>query len=140
LVRTSLAGVRAIGLPRLIGPVLRDASLRTSRQAAADPLPRARIRERYGADDSWPLFWHELSAGWTLAAEVARLMGGPVPPTVQLVAGAGPFRQRRLDRQRALSDRLGSRLVVVPDASHLIHLDRPDAIAAAMTTPITSAD
>ena len=140
MIRTSLAGLRRTPVPRLIGPVLRDASLRTSGRGASDPLPRARMKERYGADDSWPLFWEELSAGWPLAAEVERLLGGPVPPTVQLVAGAGPFRQYRLDRQRALSDRLGSRLVVLPDSSHLIHLDRPDAIAAAMISPITSAE
>ncbi len=140
MIRTTLAGLRRTPVPRLIGPVLRDASLRTSGRGAADPLPRARMKERYGADDSWPLFWEELSAGWPLAAEVERMLGGPVPPTVQLVAGAGPFRQYRLDRQRALSDRLGSRLVVLPDSSHLIQLDRPDAIAAAMISPITSAD
>jgi pimeloyl-ACP methyl ester carboxylesterase len=28
---------------------------------------------------------------------------------------------------------------VLPDAAHLVHLDRPDAIAAAMTSRITSA-
>jgi pimeloyl-ACP methyl ester carboxylesterase len=141
VIRTGLVGLGATGLPRLIGPLLRGGLLRASTRHAADPLPRATTRERYGAPDTWTRIWAELSAGWPLAAEVAHMLaqGGAIPPAVQLVSGGGPFRQHRLAGQRALSDRLGSRLVVLPDAAHLVHLDRPDAIAAAMISRITSA-
>ena len=63
-----------------------------------------------------------------------------LPPTTQLVATGSvlPDRltagltRRWLRDQQTLSERLGSRLEVVPDAAHLTHLDRPDAVADAV--------
>jgi pimeloyl-ACP methyl ester carboxylesterase len=143
MVRGVLGGLGKVGLTRLAGPPARDLLLRLGSLTGRDPLLRATVRSRYGATEAWPRFWNELTASWSLAAEVSRLLAGPhpvLPPVTQLIAtgsvlpdrlSAGLTR-RWLRDQRALSDRLGSRLEVLPDAGHLVHLDRPDAIATAV--------
>jgi len=136
-VRHALRGIGRVGLPRLVGPVLRDLLLWLSSTSGRDPLRRATVRDRYGAHDSWLRFWNELAASWPLAKEVGRLLdGGARPaPTIQLVAGGSRLARLGngwLHRQHNLSRRLGSQLVVLPDAAHLVHIDRPDAIAAAI--------
>jgi pimeloyl-ACP methyl ester carboxylesterase len=136
-VRHALRGIGRLGLPRVVGPVLRDILLWLTSTSGRDPLRRATVRDRYGAHDSWLRFWNELAASWPLAAEVGRLLDGGARPvaTVQLVAGGSRLARpskRWLRGQRGLSRRLGSRLVVLPDAAHLVHIDRPDAIAAAI--------
>lgn len=142
-VRAALAGIGEFGLPRVIGPVLRDGLFKLSTLSGIDPLPRATVSDRYGAADSWTRFWNELAASWPLAAEVDALLedrsehaAPPLPPIIQLVAGGARFGRvgrRWLRGQHDLSERLRSGLVVLPDAAHLVHLDRPDAIAAAIT-------
>jgi pimeloyl-ACP methyl ester carboxylesterase len=85
------------------------------------------------------LFWDELNGSWALAAEVAKLLESPtdlLPPTVVLVATGGSSRftaKSWLAGQRALAARLGATVEVLPDSAHLVHLDRPDAIAKAVT-------
>lgn len=85
------------------------------------------------------LFWNELAGSWALAAEVEALLKQPLPalpPTVLLVATGGSSRftaNRWLSGQRALAARLNATVEVLPDSAHLVHLDRPDAIAAALT-------
>lgn len=148
-VRSLLTAVGRTGLTRLAGPAARDLLLRLGTRTGRDPLRRATVRSRYGAADAWPRFWNELSASWSMAAEVSRALAGPhpvLPPVTQLVAtgSALPDRlsagltRRWLRDQRALADLLGADLEVLPDAAHLVHLDRPDAIAAAIRTLATT--
>ncbi|WP_427888074.1 alpha/beta fold hydrolase [Kribbella sp. GL6] len=127
-----------VGVPQVVGPTVRRLSVRFGSTSNRDPLSRATAKERYGGQDSWLLFWDELSASWELAAEVAKLVSAPVstaPPTVLLVATGGMARftaKSWLSGQQELATTLGATLEVLPDSEHLVHLDRPDAIAAAV--------
>ncbi|HEY3000946.1 MAG TPA: alpha/beta fold hydrolase [Kribbellaceae bacterium] len=142
-VRHALRGLGRAGLPGLLGPVSRDLLLWLSTRSGRDPLRRMTVRERYGASDSWLRFWDELAASWPLAREVGTLLDdGARPPagTIQLVAGGSRLARlgnRWLHGQYKLSRRIGSRLEVLPDAAHLVHIDRPDAIAAAIVEATT---
>ncbi|GAA3557745.1 alpha/beta hydrolase [Kribbella ginsengisoli] len=138
LVRAVLRGLGRFGVPQLIGTTARRLLIRVGSMRNNDLLSRATARRRYGAAGSWLLFWDELTGSWELAAEVARLLESPpavLPPTVVLVATGGSSRftaQGWLAGQRALADRLNATVEVLPDSAHLIHLDRPDAIAKAV--------
>ncbi|MDX2967670.1 alpha/beta hydrolase [Kribbella solani] len=127
-----------LGGPRLIGASFRWLSVRFGSLTRNEPLSKATIRARYGAADSWLLFWDELAATWELAAETAKLVAGPiaeVAPTEVLVATGGGSRRaakRWLTGQQQLADAIGGRIEILPDSAHLVHLDRPDAIAAAV--------
>lgn len=137
LVRKGLRGLGHLGVPALIGPIVRGWLLRMSTETDRDPLHRATVRERYGSPGSWVQFWDELAASWPMAVEVGQLLESPVPApaTVQLV-GVGPSSARcRLGPQRALATRLKANLHTLQDSAHLVHLDRPDAIAKAILAP-----
>jgi pimeloyl-ACP methyl ester carboxylesterase len=137
-VRGFLRFLGRIGVPQLLGPALRRPLVRIGSVSNRDLLSKATARDRYGAGTSWLLFWDELASSWELAAEVAKLTAGPVgavAPTVLLVATGGssrPTARRWLAGQRRLADALGGTVDVLPDSAHLVHLDRPDAIAAAV--------
>jgi pimeloyl-ACP methyl ester carboxylesterase len=139
-IRSFLIFVGRIGLPRLIGPSLRRLLVRVGSATNRDLLSKATARARYGASDSWLLFWDDLANSWTLAAEVESLLRNPppnLPPTVLLVATGGSSRftaKSWLAGQRELAARLNTvGIEVLSDSAHLIHLDRPDAIAKALT-------
>jgi pimeloyl-ACP methyl ester carboxylesterase len=106
-----------------------------------DLLSKATARRRYGQADSWLLFWDELASSWLLAAEVATLLSQPLkdlPPTMLLVATGGSSRfnaPRWQAEQQVLATTLNATLHIYPDSAHLLHLDRPDAIAKAITRP-----
>ncbi|MFI5711240.1 alpha/beta fold hydrolase [Kribbella sp. NPDC051620] len=138
VVRAVLRGVGRFGVPQLIGTAARRVLIRVGSMRNNDLLSRATARRRYGAAGSWLLFWDELTGSWELAAEVARLLESPpdvLPPTVVLVATGGSSRFTAngwLAGQRALAARLNATVEVLPDSAHLVHLDRPDAIAKAV--------
>lgn len=135
--RAVVRGLGRIGVPQLLGAAVRRLMVRVGSTSKQDLLPKANARARYGARSSWLLFWDELAGSWELAAEVAKLVAVPIDeiaPTVLLVATGGSSRftaNRWLAAQRRLADVLGGTVEVLPDSAHLVHLDRPDAIAAA---------
>jgi lipase len=126
------------GVPRLLGPAVRRLIVRLGSTSNDDLLSKATAKARYGGDASWLLFWDELAGSWELAAEVAKLVAGPItaiPPTTLLVATGGTSRftaKSWLAGQQRLAERLTGTVEVLPDSAHLVHLDRPDAIAAAV--------
>ncbi|MFF0339751.1 alpha/beta hydrolase [Kribbella sp. NPDC004875] len=127
-----------VGVPQLIGPAIRRVSVRVGSRSNLDLLPKATARARYGAKTSWLLFWDELAGSWQLASEVAKLITDPVAqavPATLLVATGGSSRftaSRWLAGQQRLADALGGTVEVLRDSAHLVHLDRPDAIATAV--------
>ncbi|TDD28129.1 alpha/beta hydrolase [Kribbella turkmenica] len=134
-VRTVLRWLGRIGVPRVLGPVVRRLIVRTGSATNRDLLSKATVRERYGDARSWLLFWDELANSWALAAEVGTLATGLTASTTLLVATGGSSRftaRRWLAGQRRLADVLEGAVEVLPDSAHLVHLDRPDAIAAAV--------
>ncbi|TDU90461.1 pimeloyl-ACP methyl ester carboxylesterase [Kribbella voronezhensis] len=140
MIRSFLTFVGRTGLPRLIGPTLRRLLVRVGSATNRDLLSKATARARYGAADSWLLFWDDLASSWTLAAEVAELLKDPppdLPPTVFLVATGGSSRftaKSWLAGQRELAAKLNTTgIEVLSDSAHLVHLDRPDAIAKALS-------
>ncbi|NEA34391.1 alpha/beta hydrolase [Streptomyces sp. SID13031] len=140
VVRSVLRGLARIGVPALLGTAARRVFIRVGSMRNNDRLSKATARSRYAAAGSWLLFWDELSGSWALAAEVARLLESPpavMPPTVVLVATGGSSRftaNSWLAGQRALAAKLNATVEVLPDSAHLVHLDRPDAIAKAVTS------
>jgi pimeloyl-ACP methyl ester carboxylesterase len=139
-IRSFLTFVGRTGLPRLIGPTLRRLLVWVGSRTNRDLLSKATARARYGAANSWLLFWDDLANSWTLAAEVAELLKDPppnLPPTTFLVATGGSSRftaKSWLAGQRELASKLNTvALEVLSDSAHLVHLDRPDAIAKALS-------
>lgn len=127
-----------VGVPQLLGPAARRLIVRIGSTTNRDLLSKATARKRYGDALSWLLFWGELASSWELAAEVGKLVAGPVgevAPTTLLVATGGSSRftaERWLAGQRRLAEILDGTVEVLPDSAHLVHLDRPDAIATAV--------
>ncbi|MEI8407445.1 MULTISPECIES: alpha/beta fold hydrolase [unclassified Kribbella] len=138
LVRALLRLLGRIGVPQVLGPAVRRLIVRLGSTTNRDLLSKATARKRYGDASSWLLFWDELAGSWELAAEVGKLVAGPlgeVAPTTLLVATGGSSRftaDRWLAGQRRLADVIKGTVEVLPDSAHLVHLDRPDAIAAAV--------
>ncbi|WP_344231548.1 alpha/beta fold hydrolase [Kribbella hippodromi] len=127
-----------IGGPQLIGTSFRRLSVRYGSLTRNEPLSKAMIKARYGAATSWLLFWDELAATWEMAAETAKLLAGPiaeVAPTEVLVATGGGSQtgaKRWLAGQQELAAAIGGRVEILSDSAHLVHLDRPDAVATAV--------
>lgn len=137
-VRSVARFLARLGVPQLLGPAVRRLIVRLGSTSNRDLLSRATAKARYGGRESWLLFWDELAGSWELAAEVAKLVAGPVEtaaPTSLLVAVGGTSRftaKGWLAGQQRLADALGATVQVLTDSAHLVHLDRPDAIAAAV--------
>jgi pimeloyl-ACP methyl ester carboxylesterase len=56
----------------------------------------------------------------------------PLPPGLPVTVLAAPASPRWTARQRALADLLDARFEAVPGSGHLMMLDRPAALAAAI--------
>jgi pimeloyl-ACP methyl ester carboxylesterase len=138
VVRSVLRLLGRVGVPRVLGTLVWRTFVRVGSIRKSSSMPEATVRARFAADDSWLMFWDELTGSWALAAEVAKLLESPpesLPPAVVLVATGGSSRftaKSWLAGQRALAAQLGATVEVLPDSAHLVHLDRPDAIAKAV--------
>ncbi|MFV0130176.1 alpha/beta fold hydrolase [Streptomyces sp. HMX112] len=140
-VRTALArgtgrALSAAGLPAALGPLTRRAVVRLSRPGlAADPAPAALVRRCYATSRVFQGALLENTHYRAVAAEVLALRDRhPLPPGVPVTVLAAPWgaSTRWATRQRALADLLGARFTSVPGSGHLMMLDRPDALAAAV--------
>ncbi|GHG73807.1 alpha/beta fold hydrolase [Streptomyces griseocarneus] len=149
--RTAAAHVRglafaAAGLPRALGPVLRNLSVRAASLTRNDPAPAGLVRRVYGSGRVVRATLMENARYYDVAAELEDLRAHhPLPPAPVTVlaasTGTGSAEERRwLERQRALAGRLDGRFEAVAPAGHLLMYDRPQSIAAAvLATPFLRA-
>ncbi|MFI9200675.1 alpha/beta fold hydrolase [Streptomyces sp. NPDC053048] len=149
--RTAAAHVRgrafaAAGLPRVLGPALRRYGVRAASLTRADAAPDDLVRRTYGTGRVVRALLMENARYYDVAAELEDLRAHhalpPAPVTVLAAStGTGSARERRrLERCRALAERLDGRFEAVAPAGHLLMYDRPQAIAAAvLATPFIRA-
>ncbi|GHA52809.1 hypothetical protein GCM10010372_61160 [Streptomyces tauricus] len=127
------------GLPRALGPLLRRTAVRTvrrSRNGRGDPAPYDLVRRAYSTSRSLRGALAENATYRDQAVELDRLRERPLPdvPVTVLAAHAdGESGARRwLDRQERLAEGLGGTFRVAAPAGHLVMLDRPQDVAAAV--------
>jgi len=135
VIRATLGFFGRVGLPKLLGPTVRRQIVKLGSVAGQDTLPKATGRRLYGDSRSWQRFWTELTASWLAAVAVGKLLPATGVPTVLLVATGGTSKHGADDwlaGQRELAAALSGRVEVLTDSAHLVHVDRPDAIAAAV--------
>jgi pimeloyl-ACP methyl ester carboxylesterase len=106
-----------------------------------DPLPLARSRRIYGDPALARTLLRDWAGSWDAAEELHRIAADHPLPDVPLTVLTGcrhgrPFPRRDgrwVAAQRALAQQAPhGRFVPVDDAAHLVMLDRPDAVAAAL--------
>ena len=130
--------VLATGVTTLVGPCLRALAVRAISVRRRDRMTPAAVRAVYASRawasttlDAW--FGHGPLQAGVLAWQRGR--GAPGVPVRLVVGSAGSGRGRAgwIAVQRDLAARLGApEPVLLDDAAHLVTLDRPDAIAAAV--------
>ncbi|GAA2475604.1 alpha/beta hydrolase [Streptomyces gobitricini] len=134
LARAAAAVLRATGAPAALGPLTRRAVVRLSRPGhAPDPAPAALVRRCYATSRVLRGALLENTHYRAVAAELLALRERrPLPRGVPVTVLAAPASPRWTARQRALADLLGARFQTVPGSGHLMMLDRPEALAAAV--------
>lgn len=136
--RTLGAALTAVGAPAALGPRARRALVRLSRAGyAPDPAPAELVRRCYSTRRVLDGALLENAHYKAVAAELLALRARhPLPAGVPVTVLAAPDSRDGTDswtaRQRALAAELGAAFRAVPDAGHLMMLDRPDAIADAV--------
>jgi pimeloyl-ACP methyl ester carboxylesterase len=122
------------GVPRALGPLLRRAAVRAGRHnMGGDPAPYDLARRAYSTSRSLHAVLAENARYRDQAAELACLRGQfPLDAPVTVLAAYDGGSQRWLDRQRLLAERLGGTFRVSAPAGHLVMLDRPEDVAAAI--------
>ncbi|MCD2190495.1 alpha/beta fold hydrolase [Actinomycetospora soli] len=126
--------VLATGVTTWLGPRLRRLGVRLATTRRRDRLAPAALRAVYGSRawatttvDAW--FGHGPLQAGILAWQRER--AAPAVPVRLVVGAAGGGRWPAV--QRDLAARLGAPApLLLADAAHLVHLDRPDAVAAAI--------
>ncbi|PSM41299.1 alpha/beta hydrolase [Streptomyces dioscori] len=143
---TLLAGA---GLPRALGPLLRRTAVRAVRRnsgdgdstpydpAPYDPAPYDLVRRAYSTSRSLRAALAENATYRDQAVELDGLRERPLPdvPVTVLAAHADLDRtgsRHWPDRQERLAERLGATFRVAAPAGHLVMLDRPQDVAAAI--------
>ncbi|MDI3405979.1 alpha/beta fold hydrolase [Streptomyces cavernicola] len=123
----------AAGLPYVLGPALRRASVFLARTGGGDPAPYELVRRTYGTSRSLRAMVAEHATYLDVAAQLAVLrrqsgLSAGLPVTV-LTAGAD---RRWLRRQRRLAALLAADHRISPESGHLLMLDHPHDVAAAV--------
>ncbi|WP_236240489.1 alpha/beta fold hydrolase [Streptomyces sp. CC228A] len=140
LARALGAALAAAGAPAALGPAARRTAVRLSRaRRAPDPAPAALVRRCYATRRVLEGALLENAHYTAVAAGLLALRGRhplrpALPVTVLAAPGSPDGTDRWTSRQRALAELLGGRFTAVPDAGHLIMLDRPGAVAEAVLT------
>jgi pimeloyl-ACP methyl ester carboxylesterase len=142
LAGAALAAARVLdlgGAGRRLGPPLRRWLVAQQSLRGADPAPEPAVRAVYGDGRTLAAVLAEYLTYRPLAVDLERLRRTLPPPalpvTVLTATGgmSGRAARRWLACHQALASRfVGSRQVPVEDSGHLMQLDRPDAIAAAV--------
>ncbi|MEJ8634633.1 alpha/beta hydrolase [Streptomyces sp. MS2.AVA.5] len=136
-VRTAVTGalgraLGALGVPAALGPPTRRAAVRLSRTGGGDPAPVDLVRRCYGTSRVLRGALLENTHYRAVAAELLDLRERYALPEVPVTVLAADAAGRRWTaRQRAFAELLGARFQEV-EAGHLMMLDRPDAVAAAV--------
>ncbi|MGC5566185.1 alpha/beta fold hydrolase [Streptomyces sp. FR-108] len=128
---TLLAGA---GLPRALGPLVRRTAVRAGRRnGRGDPAPYDLVRRAYSTSRSLRAALAENATYRDQAVELDGLRERPLPdvPVTVLAAHAGGSPDW-LGRQERLAERLGGTFRVAAPAGHLVMLDRPQDVAAAI--------
>ncbi|MFD6290690.1 alpha/beta fold hydrolase [Streptomyces sp. NPDC060205] len=135
------------GLPRALGPLLRRTAVRAVRRNGGDstpydstpydPAPYDLVRRAYSTSRFLRAALAENATYRDQAAELEELREQPLPdvPVTVLAAAAHPggkASRHWLDRQERLAERLGATFRVSAPAGHLVMLDRPQDVAAAI--------
>ncbi|WP_328496727.1 alpha/beta hydrolase [Streptomyces sp. NBC_00414] len=128
------------GLPRALGPLLRRTAVRAARRGGSAPTPYAPaphdlVRSAYSTSRFLRAVLAENARYGDQAVELEALrerlpLDASVPVTVLAAYAGGP--RHRLDRQERLAERLGGTFRVCAPAGHLVMLDRPGDVAAAV--------
>ncbi|MER5933208.1 alpha/beta hydrolase [Streptomyces sp. NPDC002054] len=129
--------VTAAGLPAALGPLLRRTAVRVGRTGGPDPAPRELVRRCYRTGRVWQGALLENARYPDMAAELLALRATRplTAPATVLAAhdGSGrPAALRWLTRQAGLADALSARFQVAEPSGHLVMLDRPQEVAAAV--------
>lgn len=118
-----------------LGPVAdRITVTAQSRRRLLDPMDD-RSSATYSRADAVASVIAESAAYRRQANELIRLRattGWPAGLPVEVITAAGAGGSRRVAAQRALAELLGGRQTVLPDSRHLVMMDDPQAIAAAV--------
>ncbi|MFI6943106.1 alpha/beta fold hydrolase [Streptomyces sp. NPDC050418] len=134
LTRLAAGALSAAGVPYALGPAGRRAAVRLARgRRGGDPAPYALVRRTYGTSRSLRALLAEYTTYPDVAAQLVYVrrqfpLTDALPATV-LAAGSDPHWLRL---QGALAKELGAAYRVVPDAGHLVPLDRPEEVARAV--------
>ncbi|SDK03776.1 alpha/beta fold hydrolase [Streptomyces indicus] len=134
LTRVAAAVLGAAGVPYALGPAGRRAAYRLVRgRRGGDPAPYSLVRRTYGTSRSLRAMLAEYATYPDLAAQLVYVRRQfPLPAGLPVTVLAAGDDARWLALQRALAGELGSAFHAVSGASHLVMLDRPDAVAAAV--------
>ncbi|MER7833104.1 alpha/beta hydrolase [Streptomyces sp. NPDC095602] len=139
--RAGGAVLTAAGVPAALGPYARRALVRLSRAGyAPDPARPESVRRCYRGRRVLEgallenAHYRAVAAG-LLALRARHPLPGALPVTVLAAPDSSDGTDRWTARQRALAAALDARFTLVPDAGHLIMLDRPGAVAGAVLHP-----
>ena len=128
----AVAGVT--GLARVFGPPLRAKAMRVMTRSVTAPGAPEDVGAVYGDGRMAASVLTGLIAYRDLAADLLRLRAEQPFPDVPVVVltALGDVDGDGAARHAALACQLGGRQVVLPNARHMLHIDHPDTVAAAV--------
>lgn len=138
--------LRVTGLSRPLGPVARGAEVLVLSRRGRDVADARWVRKAYGSGRFFATAFTENTTYRDQAADLVELRRGRELPDVpmRVLAGAGgreslAVRARWLCAQRTLAALAADgRCDVLEDAAHLLMMDRPDAVVAAVREVLTA--